>query len=84
MFLEAALVEGESLRKINLTTILFFLSPLPSIHSIHFMHLFHQQGLLIKPLLEKVMSRRGGRLPGFLLVCGDDPSDDKMVEVKNS
>jgi hypothetical protein len=28
-----------------------------------------------------VLSRRGGRLPGFLLVIGDEESDDKMVEV---
>eukprot|EP00128_Syssomonas_multiformis_P018365 Colp12_sorted_trinity150504_noHs@3578 len=39
------------------------------------------KGLLIKPLLEKVMGRRGGRLPGFLMVIGDEASDDKMVEV---
>jgi hypothetical protein len=42
------------------------------------------QGLLIKPLLEKVLSRRGGRLPGFLLVIGDEESDDKMVEVSTA
>ena len=36
---------------------------------------------MVKPLLEKVMSRRGGKLPGFLMVIGDEESDDKMVEV---
>lgn len=41
----------------------------------------HEQGLLVQPLLEKVMGRRGGRLPGFILVVGDDESDDRMVEV---
>ena len=35
----------------------------------------------MQPLLEKVLARRGGRLPGFLLVMGDEQSDDKMVEV---
>ena len=35
----------------------------------------------MQPLLEKVLARRGGRLPGFLLVVGDEQSDDKMVEV---
>lgn len=39
------------------------------------------QGMMIKPLLEKVMGKRGGRLPGFLLVVGDEESDDRMVEV---
>jgi hypothetical protein len=37
--------------------------------------------MLIKPLLEKVTGRRGGRLPGFILVVGDEASDDRMVEV---
>jgi len=30
------------------------------------------------------MGRRGGRLPGFLMVVGDEESDDKMVEVSYS
>lgn len=47
----------------------------------HIITTHHAQGLLIKPLLEKVMGRRGGRLPGFLMVVGDEESDDKMVEV---
>lgn len=38
------------------------------------------KGQLVKILLEKVCSRRGGRMPGFLLVMGDEIADDKMIE----
>ena len=40
------------------------------------------KGLLIEPLLKRVMEQRGGRLPGFVLMMGDEESDDKMIEVK--
>ena len=38
-------------------------------------------GLLVEPLLQRVMEQRGGRLPGFVLIVGDEESDDKMIEV---
>ena len=39
------------------------------------------KGLLVEPLLQRVMEQRGGRLPGFVLIVGDEESDDKMIEV---
>mmetsp|Transcript_30642 Transcript_30642/g.51813 ORF Transcript_30642/g.51813 Transcript_30642/m.51813 type:complete len:1299 (+) Transcript_30642:113-4009(+) len=40
-----------------------------------------QKGFLVKPLLERVQKMRGGKLPGFLMVVGDEEADDVMVEM---
>jgi hypothetical protein len=36
---------------------------------------------MVEKLLKRVVERRGGRLPVFTLVMGDEESDDKMFEV---
>ena len=42
----------------------------------------YSKGLPVSLLLDKVLEKRGGRLPGFALVIGDEESDDKMFEVR--
>lgn len=42
-----------------------------------------RQGLIVKLLLQKVIAKRGGLLPLFATVIGDDPSDDYMFDVSD-
>lgn len=37
------------------------------------------KGVVIAPLMEKVLALRAGRLPGFIFVIGDEESDDCMM-----
>lgn len=38
------------------------------------------KGLIVKLLLRRVLAKRGGQLPHFAMIIGDEPSDDKMFD----
>ena len=37
---------------------------------------------MVRALLEKVIAKRGGSLPLMMMVIGDEPSDDRMFDVR--
>ena len=41
------------------------------------------KGIIVNLMLQRVLKRRAGKLPDFILVMGDEESDDKMYEVSS-
>lgn len=39
------------------------------------------KGMLVRSMLRRITRRRGGRLPAFAVLMGDEESDDKMFQV---
>ena len=37
---------------------------------------------MVRALLEKMIAKRGGSLPLMIMVIGDEPSDDRMFDVR--
>ena len=42
------------------------------------------QGLLVKKLFERVLAKRANKMPSFVLIIGDEDSDDCMFEARFS